>query len=77
MYLIWKRCWNSDINFQCRIYFIPNTLLLGPINLIGTMTARTARTTRNISTDGEEDVYGGRTGPLEYNFIYLFIFYLF
>ena len=53
-------------------YIIPNTAVFGPTNFIGTTTiASTARMTVYAL---DEDFYGGRTGPLEK--FYLFIYFL-
>ena len=49
---------------------IPNTAVFGPTNFIGTTTTIASTARMKISLD--EDFYGGRTGPLEK--FYLFIF---
>ena len=51
---------------------IPNTAVLGPTNFIGITITATARMTAWMKN---EDFYGGRTGPLEK--FYLFIFFYF
>ena len=59
--------------FQCNSLKqnIPNTAVFGPTNFIGTTTIAS-----NYGTDEDldEDFYGGRTGPLEK--FYLFIYFL-